>query len=118
MTKLIALIIVGSLGFRGACKIMHNIVEMRALHVPPVLMVPPGRAVVHIYVVAAIPIAFLNGYLLSHSWVDCVIAGFGTWVGMLLANTLLRFSELLQFYVFGLANICWLALNVFRAFSV
>ena len=115
MTKLIALIIVGALGFRGACKIMHNVVTMRASLVPPALMVPPGRNIVHIYMVAAIPVAFLNGYLLNHSWVDCVLVGFGTWAGMLVANILFRFSEIFQFFIFGLVNLCWLTVNIYRA---
>jgi len=117
MYELIALIVVGALAFRGACMLMYNIVSGNVLEVPLAYMHPPGKTIVHLYMVAAIPIALVNGYMLDFSWLDCIVAGVGTWLGMLLANVALRFNEVLQFLVFGMVNLGWLGFNIYRAVS-
>jgi len=117
MLELLGLIVVGAIAFRGACILMHNIVSGNVLQVPLAYMQPPGKTIVHIYMVAAIPIALVNGYLLDFSWIDCILAGVGTWLGMLIANVVLRFNEVLQFLGFGTANLGWLGFNIFRAVS-
>lgn len=95
--------------------LMHHIVSGNVLQIPLAFMRPPGRTIVHVYMVAAIPIALANGYLLDLSWLDCIVAGIGTWLGMLIANVVLRFNEILQFLGFGAVNLGWLAFNIHRA---
>lgn len=101
MEQLIVLILVSAIAFRGACMLMHNIISGNVLQVPLAYMHPPGRTIVQLYMFTAIPLALVNGFLLEFSWIDALIAGVGTWAGMLFANIFLRFNEIFQFLLFG-----------------
>ena len=108
MKELIALIFVGSIAFRGAATIASNIGRGDFLSVPFFFGEPAGRKLVEFYVLAALPVAFLNGFLLHFSWQESVVVGVGTWIGMLFATFFLRFNPIGQFWFFGIANLVWL----------
>lgn len=112
MLELIILIIVGSFAFRGASSLAHTLAYNGALDVPLFFSGPLGSTIVSLYVTAALPLAFVNGFLLHLSWVDCAIAGIGTWLGMLISNVLFRFNPAIQFLVFGFGNLTWLIVNI------
>ena len=114
MLELIILIIVGSFAIRGASSLAHTLTQYGVSDVPLFFSGPPGSTIVSLYVLAALPLAFLNGFLLRFSWVDCTIVGIGTWLGMLISNVLFRFNLAVQFMVFGFVNLTWLIVNVVR----
>jgi hypothetical protein len=114
MIELVILIIVGSFAIRGASSLAHTLTQYGVPDVPLFFSGPPGSTIVSLYVIAAFPLAFLNGFLLRFSWGDCAIAGIGTWLGMLISNVLFRFNPAIQFMVFGFVNLIWLIISVLR----
>ena len=114
MVDLAILIVVGAIAFRGACSIAYAHTDGS-----PEFELPPAfwdwkslqMLITRVYMFAALPIAFANGFLLDFSWVHGVIALVGTWLCMVIFNFLLRFNPVIQLYLFGLANITWLVVN-------
>lgn len=118
MVQLILLIVVSALAWRGASFISYSLMQpMGALNVPLAFAQPPLKSAVMLYALAALPLAFLNGYLLEFSWIHALIAAGGTWAGMLVANMLFRFNAAIQFMLFGTVTVVWLFVNCIRAFS-
>jgi hypothetical protein len=74
---------------------------------------PTQLLLLRLYVIAGIPLAFLNGFLLRLSWIDSVIAGVGTWAFMLLSIRLARrFNPTVEFFTFGAVSVLWVAVNL------
>jgi hypothetical protein len=66
----------------------------------------------------ALPLAFLNGFLLRLHWLDSLIVGIGTWLGALvLISVTGRFNPVRQFYLFAGINLVLLAANAAAAWS-
>src|ERR1039457_5907221 len=58
-----------------------------------------AREFLNLYVIAGLPIAFVNGFLLRFSWIDGAIVGIGTWIGTFAAiMPARRFNPVIQFY--------------------
>jgi hypothetical protein len=97
MGELAILILVGSIAYRGASSLAYSVSHGELLRVPIAFSRPPGRTIVQLYVIAGLPLAFLNGLLLHLSWMEGLAVGVGTWAGMLLCNVVLRFNPAVQF---------------------
>ena len=110
---LVLLTIVSAIAFRGACCLAQY---ANVLDHPLWTTRPEGRGFLSVYVFGAIPIGCLNGYLL-YGGVGLVLCGLGTWLGMLLANLILRFNPGRQFHWFGSVNIIWTIVNLIRSVS-
>lgn len=97
--EIVIIIIIGALAWRGAMSLADATDSKIAM----------------VYAVAAIPVALLNGFLIN-GWLGLFIVGGGTWIGMLVANLLFRFNPMLQFFLFGSANLAWTIYNIFQVF--
>jgi hypothetical protein len=107
---IVIMIIVGSLAYRSASYIFSQVRGGYSARLALRFSQSPARQFLMLYVIAGLPLAFLNGYLLRLSWVDSVTVGIGTWVGML-ASIARRFDPTLQFLLFGGVNLIWLVVN-------
>jgi hypothetical protein len=115
--QIVLMIVVGAIAYRSATYIFNQIrVGGYAARRLAVTFRGPARSLLNLYVVAGLPIAFLNGFLLRFSWRDCIIVGVGTWTGLLVAIFFGRgFNPVFQFYVFAGLNLVWLCVNVIEA---
>lgn len=105
-------ILVGAIAYRSATYILSQIRGGYAARLALTFRGPAG-ALLSLYVIVGLPIAFLNGFLLRFSWIDCVIVGAGTWIGMLVAIIFARrFNPIFQFYFFAGLNLVWLCVNI------
>lgn len=114
------IIIVGALGYRSATYIYGQVRGGFAARLAIEFSRKPAWAFLELYVIAGLPLAFLNGYLLRLSWIDCVVVGIGTWIGMLASVSLARrFNPVIQFYLFASVSLIWLIVDacaaIFRA---
>lgn len=108
-----AMIVVGALAYRSATYIYREIQGGFAGRLAVQFSRSPARLFLTVYVIAGLPLAFLNGYLLRLSWIEGVIVGIGTWIGMLLSIRLARrFNPTLQFFLFSAVNLIWLAFDL------
>jgi hypothetical protein len=112
--ELFLMILVGAIAFRGAASLVSSAIHDGPLYVPLWTTTPSGHGILTIYMFAAIPIAFLNGFLLHYRFMESLTVGIGTWLGMLAANIFLRFNPAIQFMLFGLINLIWTTVNVTR----
>lgn len=108
---IIGIIIVGAIALRGAYSLIHSHIHRERTKIPYYFQGKAGFKILELYTVVAIPIALANGYMV-YSWVGMLMVGLGTWLGMLLANIILRFNPALQFTLFGLINIAWTLFNI------
>lgn len=115
-----AMVLVGALAYRSATFVYGSIArnDSARLTVTFTHGKPWALRFLKFYVIVGLPLAFLNGYLIRLSWIDCIVVGVGTWVGMLAAIffTGRRFNPILQFYVFAVATIAWLLVDAVRAY--
>ena len=91
----------------------HSYLNKKFLYLPLFFTSKAGFNILQIYLYAAIPIAIFNGYSID-GWLGMFIVGIGTWVGMLIANLILRFNPTLQFFLFGSVNISWTIYNTIQ----
>jgi hypothetical protein len=113
--QIVLMIVVGAIAYRSATYILNQIQSGNAARLA-LTFSGPTHVLLNLYVVAGLPVAFLNGFLLRFSWRDCVIVGVGTWTGLLVAIFLERgFNPVFQFYVFAGLNLVWLCVNVIGA---
>lgn len=104
-----AMIIVGALAYRSATYIFSQIRAGYSARLAVRFRQSPARQFLTFYVIAGIPLAFLNGFLLRLSWIDSVIVGIGTWAGMLASIAVARrFDPTVQFFLFAGVNLVWL----------
>ena len=111
----IGIIIIGALAFRGVSSMTHSYINRDFLSLPLFFSSKAGFNILQTYLFVAIPIALFNGYAMN-GWIGMLIIGVGTWLGMLVANILLRFNPILQFILFGLINIIWTIYNIVQFF--
>lgn len=105
------LIIINAVAFRGACSLMYNDRTPEAvLHAPQWTQTPSGKMYVRWYAYLAIPMACFNGFAME-GFIGLLVAGIGSWLGMLLANLTLRFNPGYQFMVFGAIHTIWTIIN-------
>jgi hypothetical protein len=110
---IVIMIIVGALAYRSATFIFSQVRGGHSARLALSFSQSPARQFLMFYVIAGLPLAFLNGYLLRLSWVDRVTVGIGTWVGMLASIAIARrFDPTLQFFLFGSVNLIWLVFNL------
>jgi hypothetical protein len=114
MIQLIIQTIVGAIAFRGACSLVYARSHGSALNIPLAFAEGKMQKLVTLYMFAALPLAFANGFLYHFSWIQALIVMMSTWLGMLISNIVLRFNPAIQFMFFGLVNIIWLIINVLR----
>jgi hypothetical protein len=108
------MILIGALAFRSAWFIMRA--SQRAEGIRAAVILRPYAGLAKWYVILGFPLAFVNGYLIEFSWIDCVAVGIGTWLIALVSIMLARsFNSALQFLIFGAVNVGWLIFNVVRA---
>ena len=113
--QIVLMIVVGAIAYRSATYIFNQIRGGYAARLALTFR-GPARVLLNLYVVAGLPVAFLNGFLLRFSWRDCIIVGVGTWTGLLVAIFFGRgFNPVFQFYVFAGLNLLWLCVNVIEA---
>ena len=106
------LIIISAIAFRGACSLMHYAETPEAvLHAPQWTQTVSGKRYVRWYAYAAIPMACYNGFAIE-GFIGLLVAGVGSWLGMLLANLALRFNPGYQFMFFGAIHTIWTIINV------
>jgi hypothetical protein len=118
IATIIVLIIIGALANRSAGYIYREIQGGFAVRLAIAFPRGTPRAFLTFYVIAGLPIAFVNGLLLRFSWIDCVVVGVGTWVSMLASIVLARrFNPVIQFYLFAGSSLLWLIVDAVRAFS-
>lgn len=114
---IIMLIVIGALASRSATFIYGQIRGGFAARLALAFARDPARFFLQFYVLAGLPLAFLNGYLLQRSWIDCLLVGIGTWIGMLASIALARqFNPVLQFYLFASVSLVSLIVDVCRLF--
>jgi hypothetical protein len=114
---MIVMIIVGALAYRSASYIFSE-VQGGSVRLGMAFSRGPARKFLTFYVIAGLPLAFVNGFLLRLSWIDCVVVGIGTWVGMLASITLARrFNPVVQFWTFGGVTVVWCVADIVRAFT-
>ena len=89
---------------------LHNRAD--ALNSPYWTITQRGKKCIMVYILAAIPIACLNGYLL-HEWGGLLISGVLTWLGISISRFILPGSAAFHFVFFSFANILWTFINVF-----
>lgn len=112
------MIFVSAFAYRSASFIHRTIRSGGSARLAITFSGKPAAAFLTSYVIAGLPLAFVNGYLLRLSWMDCLLVGVGTWLGMLTAIFFSRrFNPVLQFYVFGGASVVWLIVDLVRAVS-
>ncbi|HPO68201.1 MAG TPA: hypothetical protein PLE40_00395 [Candidatus Pacearchaeota archaeon] len=109
--EIFIIIIVGALAWRGANSLAFSYLNKEFLSLPLFFTTEKGFKIAMMYSYAAIPLALINGFILN-SWLGLLIVGLGTWIGMLIANLILRFNPALQFFLFGFINIIWTIYNV------
>jgi hypothetical protein len=115
---IVILIIVGALAYRSATYIYGQIRGGYSARLAVAFSHSPVKEFLTLYVIAGLPLAFLNGFLLRFSWVDCLVVGVGTWVGMLvLIAVARRFNPVKQFYAFAGVTFFWLVVDIIRAFD-
>jgi hypothetical protein len=113
---IVSMIIVGALAYRSATYIFGQIRGGSSARLAVRFSQSPARQFLTFYVIAGLPLAFLNGYLLRLSWIDSVVVGIGTWIGMLASIALARrFDPTVQFFLFAGANLIWLAVDLIAA---
>lgn len=113
---IVAMIIVGALAYRSATYIFSQINGGHSARLAVRFSQSPARQFLTFYVMAGLPLAFLNGYLLRLSWIDSAVVGIGTWIGMFASIAVARrFDPTLQFFLFAGANLVWLAVNLIAA---
>jgi hypothetical protein len=113
-----AMIVVGALAYRGASYIFSQIRRGDSARLAVMFSQNPGRHFLTFYVIVGLPLAFINGFLLRLSWIDSVIVGVGTWIGMLVSTAVARrFNPVLQFFFFGTISLLWLAADLILAVS-
>lgn len=111
-------ILIGALANRSATYLASEIRSGYSARLAAHFMQPARREFLKIYVILALPLAFLNGFLLRLHWLDSLIVGIGTWLGaLLLISVTRRFNPVRQFYVFAGLNLVLLAANVSAAWS-
>lgn len=110
---IVSMIIVGALAYRSATYISSQIHGGHSARLAVRFSQSPARQFLTFYVIAGLPLAFLNGFLLRLSWIDSAVVGIGTWIGMLASIAVARrFDPILQFFLFAGVNLIWLALNL------
>jgi hypothetical protein len=108
------MILIGALAFRSASFITRA--SQGAEGIRAAVTLRPYAGLSKWYVILGFPLAFVNGYLIEFSWIDCVAVGIGTWLITLFSIMLARsFNSVLQFLIFGAVNVGWLIFNVVRA---
>jgi hypothetical protein len=113
-----ALILIGALANHAATYIYREVRDGRSPRLGMRFSQPPARQLLLFYVIAGLPIAFLNGLLLRFSWADCLIVGIGTWLGMLALIALSdRFRPVPQFFLFAGISIAWMLTDIGRALA-
>jgi hypothetical protein len=112
IVAIIIMIIVGALAYRSASYIFREAQGGFAARLAVTFSRSPAREFLTFYVIAGLPLAFVNGFLLRLSWIDCLIVGIGTWVGAL-ASILVarRFNPVFQFYFFAGVSLVWLIVD-------
>ena len=112
---LVILTVISAIAHRGACAVVfYEGTSEAVLNFPMMFRRPFVRDMIRVYMFAAIPLGCLNGFLL-YGGVGLVVCGFGTWLGTLLANLVLRFNPASQLFWFGTANVIWTIINLANA---
>lgn len=112
------MIVIGALAYRSATFIYMELREGFAVRKSMAFSSNVARRFLIFYVISGIPLAFLNGYLLRLSWMDCLVVGGGTWLGMLASIALTRrFNPVFQFFLFATASLLWLGFDAVRLFN-
>jgi hypothetical protein len=115
---IVVLIVVGALAYRSATYIFGQVQNGYSARLAVTFSRSPARQFLPFYVIAGLPLAFVNGFLLRLSWIDCVVVGIGTWVGMLVSIAAARrFNPVIQLWMFGGATVVWCAVDIVRAFT-
>ena len=111
-----AMCLVGALAYRSATYIFKAVRDRFPARVAMPFSRGPAHAFLTFYVIAGLPIAFLNGYLIRLSWIDCLVVGVGTWLGMLVSIFVARrFNPAFQFYFFASVSLIWLCADLVAA---
>lgn len=106
------MIIAGALAYRSASYIFREVQGGFAARLAVTFSRSPAREFLTFYVIAGLPLAFVNGFLLRFSWTDCLVVGIGTWVGMLASIAVARrFNPIFQFYFFAGISLVWLIVD-------
>jgi hypothetical protein len=116
---LAVLISVSVIAYRDATSIFKCLVNQDSARLAVMVSGIQGAiAFLKFYVIVGIPLAFLNGYLLRDSWIDCLISGIGTWVGTLAVAFLGgRTVFVSRFFIASIATLVWLAVDGARFMS-
>ena len=113
-----SMIVVGALAYRGASYIFSQIRRGDSARLAVMFSQGPARHFLMFYAITGLPLAFINGFLLRLSWIDCVVVGVGTWISMLVSTSVARrFNPALQFFFFGGISLLWLAADLILAVS-
>jgi len=91
MWQIGVMILIGALAFRSASFITRA--SQRAEGIRSAVTLRPYAGLAKWYVILGFPLAFVNGYLIEFSWIDCVVVGIGT-----LLITLVRSAGLTAFF--------------------
>jgi hypothetical protein len=111
-------ILIGALANRSATYLASEIGNGHSARLAVQFTQPARREFLKIYVMLALPLAFLNGFLLRLHWLDSLIVGIGTWLGALaLISITGRFNPARQFYVFAGLNLVLVGANLTAAVS-
>jgi hypothetical protein len=112
IVAMIVMIIVGDFAYRSATYIYSQVQGGFAARLAVTFSRSPAREFLTFYVIARLPLAFINGFLLRFSWIDCAVVGIGTWICMLASIALARrFNPVIQFYLFASVSLIWLVVD-------
>ena len=106
---LIIYIVISAAAFKSAIWLHNN---ANALNSPYWTITMNGKKLIMIYILAAIPIALLNGFLLG-GWLSLLISGILTWLGISIPRFLFPGNAGIHLMLFGFANVVWTFINVF-----
>lgn len=106
MIRLILLILVSAITFSGAGRLWLLIINSRIGSVPVWVSSSFGWVLLKGYLILAIPISLMNGYLLHHSYLESLAAGVGMYLVSFVMNKI-EINPAIKFILFGSVNLIW-----------